>query len=187
MRALRLLAGLLLCTAGAAHAAEPVVVLGLPLGGKLKQPIPQCRGNKASVSTICQSGPQILTTSLAREVVLYAPGTDQRPKWAADVGFNAWIGKDRVLRSFEVRTHRDDAFVEILNSITGRFGQSQKESRPGATVETAEWVRSDIHIRLLCAPRTGCNTTFTSAAQYARDQRDLAARRAKDAMRSPAP
>jgi hypothetical protein len=164
-----------------------MIVLGLPLGGKLKQPIPQCRGNKADTPTICQSGPPMLTTGLAREVTLYVPGADQRPKWAADVGFNTWIGKDGSLRSFEVRTYRDDAFVEILNSITGRFGQSQKESRPGATIQTAEWGRSDIYIRLLCAPRTGCNTTFISPAQYASDQRDLAARRAKDAMRSPAP
>jgi hypothetical protein len=187
MRALPFFAGLLLSAPSAVIAAEPVIVMGLPLGEKLEKPILQCRSSKVDVRAVCQSGPTIITTTQAREVLLKVPGAERRPRWAADVDFNAWIGKDGTLREFSVRTYNNEAFVEILNSITGRFGQPQKESRLGAPIQTAEWTRSDIHIRLLCAANTGCNTTFISADQHARDQQDLAAHKAKDAARSPTP
>lgn len=178
---------LVLCATIMAQAAGSVTVLGLPLGGQLKQPLPRCHPRRADPTVICQSGPPIVTTKQARKLEINVPGAGQRPKWAAYANFYAWVASDGTLSTLEVRTLQDGAFVEILNSITGRFGQSQKESQPGALIQTAEWTRSDVHIRLLCSPRVGCSTTFISASQDAADRRELAERQAKDAARSPVP
>lgn len=166
----------------------PVTVLGLPLGGKLQMPIRQCSVSElgTDVRSLCWVGTPTVIKG-ARSGSLQVPGADQRPKWAAYGSYSAWIGKDGTLRSFEVRTSSADQFVEILNSITGRFGQSERESRPGSAIMSAEWTRNDINIRLLCADSIGCNTTFTAGAAHAAHQRDLAARAAKDAARLATP
>lgn len=182
--------GACLTVSGLATAAPnaPVTVLGLPLGGKLVTPIRQCSAQElgADVRSLCWvSAPSVIKS--ARYGSLEVPGADQRPKWAAYGSYSAWVGKDGTLHSFEVRTSPADQFVEILNSITGRFGQSERESRPGSATMSAEWTRKDINIRLLCASSIGCNTTFTSGAKHAEHLKELAARAAKDAVRPATP
>lgn len=171
-----------------AGAAEPVTVLGLPLGGKVKMPIPKCPTNATDteVRMLCWAGTPTVYKG-ARSGWARVPGEDQMPKWAANGIFEPWIKNDGTLHSFEVKSPNADQFVEILNSIGGRFGQSQRESRPGSAIMSAEWIRKDINIRLMCARGTGCVTTFTSSEAYAEHQRDLAARKAKDDARSATP
>jgi len=188
MRASSLLVGLLLCAAGVAMAAEPVTVLGLSLGGKLKMPIRQCATREigTDAKSLCWLG-EPFDYKGSKSGSLIVPGTDTRPKWAAYGSFNVSIAKDGTLRSVGVKTSRAEEFVEILNSITGRFGQSKRETQPGASIDAATWDRPDIHIELVCSRSFGCNTKFSSGAEHAEHMRELAARKAKDAARPASP
>jgi hypothetical protein len=174
---------------GPAVAAEPVIVLGLSVGGKLKTPTKHCSPKEdiSNYSHLCWAEPPANLADGGRIGILGVPGSDQRPKWAAYGTFEARVAKDATLESFEIRTPRADAFVEILNSITGRFGQSDKESRPGSRIRSAQWDRSDISIRLLCSDDIGCNTTFTSPKLAASTARAIAVEKAKDAARPASP
>lgn len=168
--------------------AQPVTVLGLPLGGKLKMPLKSCPALKlgAEVPAVCwKSSPHTFDKTGLGDIRV--PGADQRPRWAAHGEFNAWIANDGTLRSFDVRTFDHSAFIEIINSITGRFGQSKRESPAGSSTMASEWERPDIYIHLLCAKEIGCKTTFTSAEARAGHLRELAARKAKDAARPASP
>lgn len=188
MKARPLFARLLLCTARATIAAEPVTVLGLPLGGKVKMPIRQCSTQEieGEPKSLCWVGPPFNYKG-SRGGALNSPGADARPKWAAYGSLNARIAKDGTIRSLEIKTSRSEAFVEILNSITGRFGQSQRKTKPGASIETPTWDRPNIYIELLCSRPIGCSTKFSSTAEHADHLEELAARRAKDAARPAAP
>jgi hypothetical protein len=179
----------LLCAASSAQAGAPVTVLGLPVGGKLKTPAKHCpvKQDASNYGRLCWlESPELLTdgTKMGK---LGVPGSDERPKWASYGNFEVRIGKDGILEAVNVRTPRAEAFIEILNSITGRFGQSDKESPPGARIQSASWDRSDISIRLLCSGEVGCSTTFASPALTASVARAAAAEKAKDAARPPSP
>jgi hypothetical protein len=189
MKAFRYFVAVLLFATGSAGAADPITVLGLPLGGKLKMPLKQCPSSLdvRNYRNLCWVGEPTIVSGGTRMGGLGVPSPDQRPKWAAYGSFDAQVAKDGTLESLDVRTFRADEFVEILNSITGRFGQSQHESRPGSAIMAATWDRKDIHIELLCSGSFGCKTTFTSAAEHADRLRELAARKAKDAARPASP
>jgi len=185
----------LLAAAGAAFVAlslnavaAPTTVFGLPLGGKVKMPIPKCpaRAAETGVQSLCwESIPN--TIMGGRSGWAQVPGEDQMPRWAAHGFFEPRVKNDGTLESLVVKTSSADQFVEILNSISGRFGQSQRESRPGSAIMTADWTRDDIHIKLLCSASIGCNTTFISGVAHAAHLRELAKRKARDAARAATP
>jgi hypothetical protein len=179
---------LLLAAYGTSWAAEPVTVFDLPLGGKLKMPLKQCPAFRldAEVPAVCWKGsPHSFNKTRLGEIGV--PGEGRRPKWAAHSEFSAWIANDGTLKSFDVRTFNASAFVEIINSITGRFGQSKRETPVGSSTMVAEWERQDIYIHLLCAREIGCKTTFKSAAAHADHLKEIAARKAKDDARPASP
>lgn len=185
----RLLAAALLFACATASAAEPVVVLGLPLGGKLKMPIRQCSLNELGmdVKSACWVGSPNILSDGTRAGGLSVPGSDTRPKWAAYGTFDAFVGSDGTLTSFTIHTTRADEFVEILNSITGRFGQSKRESRPGSRISSAEWDWKGTHIQLICSSDIGCNTTFVSADRTEAARKAEARRKAIEDARPASP
>lgn len=179
---------LALAHVGVATAAEPVTVLGLPLGGKVKMPILKCPApdTDSEVRSLCWvETPQRYKG--ARSGWARAPGESKMPKWAARGFLEPWVKDDGTLQSLTVKSGSADQFTEILNSISSRFGQSQRESRPGSATKSAEWTRDDVHIQLLCSSSIGCSTTFTSGAAHAAHLQAVAAREQKDSARSVSP
>jgi hypothetical protein len=170
------------------HAAGPVTVLGLPVGGKITMPIRECavREIGTNVRSLCWvDAPSTFKGSSYGMVSV--PGSDHRPRWAAYATFNVWVARDGTLETFDVRTTGANDFVEILNSISGRFGQSEREPRAGSAIMSADWTRKDIHITLRCTKVSGCVTSFTSAAKHAEHLSEVAARKAKDGARPLSP
>ena len=178
--------GLILCAGSPARAEEPVTVLGLPLGGKFKMPIRQCeiRELGKDVRSLCWVDRPYVTGGV-RLGSISVPGADTRPKWAAFASFDAHVEKDGTLSKLGVQTFSDGAFDEIVSSISSRFGKPSDFST-GPTTKGATWNRQDIHIRMYCGYR-GCQVEFQSPAYYAQLQRELAARKAKDAARAISP
>ncbi|WP_141828329.1 hypothetical protein [Herbaspirillum sp. SJZ107] len=188
MRALPLLAGLLLSAATATHAAEPVTVLGLPLGGKLKMPIRQCSFKEVGTDARSMCWVDAPTTYQGtKSGIVIVPGSDKRPLWAAHATFRIDVSRDGTLESFSAHTAQASSFVEILNSITGRFGQSTRESRPGSRIHSAQWNSKGMHIELICSDDMGCNSVFVSAAVVTATERAVSARKAIEAARPAAP
>jgi hypothetical protein len=163
-------------------AVEPITVLGLPLGGKLKMPIRQCsvREIGSDVRSLCWVGqPTVLKKSGSGPLAV--PGANQRPKWAALGTFDASVDNDGTLRRFEFWSPGGNNFIEILNSITGRFGQSDRESPPGASLSTATWRRGWLSVNLFCNRGRDCRTTFAMSDPVAAKQAAAAEKRKDDA------
>lgn len=188
MRAIPLLASLLLSAAAATHAAEPVTVLGLQLGGKLKMPIRQCSIKEIGTDVRSMCWVDAPTVYRGKETgLVIMPSSDKRPQWAAYATLKITIANDGTLESLRVHTLQASSFTEILNSITGRFGQSKRESRSGSRIGSAQWDSNGMHIELICSYDIGCNSVFVSADAVAASERAVSARKMTDAARPAVP
>jgi hypothetical protein len=184
MRSLSYLFASLLCAAGFASAAEPVTVLGLPLGGKLKMPIRQCSTNElgTDVKSLCWvEKPFAYKDSRLGGVIV--PGSASRPKWAAHASFEISVKTDGTLEKISVESFSQPDDSEINKSVTARWGQSDRGMGTGTRIE---WKRPEIYVGLFCYDRK-CKTDFLSPANYAEWMRELDARKRKDARRPVSP
>lgn len=188
---LRLLAlATALLPAAAPVAAEPVTVLGLPLGGQIS-PAKQCPQKRGGTDyrTMCWVHSPVRLSGGTKWGMLGVPGADDRPKWAAYAMFDARVTKAGILESVDVLTTLDNQYEEIRESVAGRFGRPNRESLPASGSALATWESSDINIRLACTPGSGCKATFEyiSAESRIAAKRALDIQRAKDAARPSTP
>lgn len=170
-----------------ATAAEPITVLGLPLGGKLKMPIKQCTLKEVTVTdapAICWVDAPMSHKGW-RSGGIKVPKSSTRPEWAAHGTFRAYINNDGTLTSFAITTYRYERSDQIVASIAHRFGRPSKES-PGETY-LALWDKTEIRIQVLCDPRLGCKTDFTIPDRSPEALRAAARAKAIEAARPIAP
>ena len=163
----------LLSTATPSRAAEPVAVLGLPLGGKLPTPVRQCKHElpKRAV-TVCW----IYSSKGHGGNVsggLRVPGQDDRPAWAAYAQFEAKFTRDGTLREFTVESDESHSFKTIVDSISARFGRPANPAPLPSYSGYASWDRQEIGISILCKKGGKCYTKFSSADLAADNRKRL--------------
>src|SRR5689334_4266154 len=124
MKIVPAIALMLLCSATLTQAAEPINILGLPLGAKLKTPIRQCAPNEQNtdVTSLCWVHKPELAASGARVGVVAVPGADRRPEWAAQKTLQVYVESDGTLSAVTFHTARPDAFDKIVHSVSETFG-----------------------------------------------------------------
>jgi uncharacterized protein YfaS (alpha-2-macroglobulin family) len=87
---------------------------------------------------------------------IHLPDPDSRPAWASYAGFELSMQRDRTITQLKVNTdgiQRSDIYV----SISTRFGIPSSQSE-----RSANWSHKDVNIKMLCASKTKCWTTFTT-------------------------
>lgn len=170
-----------------AGAAEPITVLGLPLGGKLSTPLRKCQDAPPKRD----AGPCWVTSQKwPRGSVsgsLHLPDDDKRPAWAAHAMFEASFAKDGTLTEFTVETSDLHSFGTIVDSISSRFGRHAMPSPPSSYSGYASWDRPEINIHILCKTMGNCYTKFVSAEVAAYNRKRLQELARKDAERPIAP
>lgn len=172
----------LLLASLAASAAEPVTVLGLPLGGKLKMPIRQCKISdlgKETKSLCWVDAPRAYKNT--RSGMVLVPGQDARPSWAANALFSIRVHTDGTLEKIEVERFSQENDEVIRTSVSARWGSPTRLGN-----STAEWKRPEIYVSILCYDRK-CKTEFLSPDSYKEWMRELDDRKRKDAARPVSP
>ena len=184
MKARSYLLGALLVGAMSAWASEPVTVLGLPLGGKLKMPMRQCRLSEdgTTVKSICWVDKPFAYKD-SRSGMALVPDPDSRPRWAAHATFDLTVKTNGTLDKVTVESYGKSDETEIIKSVSSRWGAPDRAVGAGGQTE---WRRPDVYIGLLCSERK-CKTDFLSADYFSEWMRELDARKRKDAARPISP
>lgn len=181
-----LLVSALLAQGAHVGAAEPITVLGLPLGGKLPTPVGKCKNappkrDAEACWVYSRKWPEGISGSL------HLPDDPSRPTWAAFAMFEASIAKDGTLTQFTVESSDLYSFKTIVDSISSRFGRPLLPAPPPSYMGFASWDRPEIGITTFCKISGPCYTKFVSA-EVAADNRKRAQEVAKrDAARPIAP
>jgi len=163
--------------ASTVSAAEPVIVLGLPLGGRIKPSVQSCRDaapkKKAPICWIVSNKDY----EGSRFGSLYVPESATLPAWATHATFEASVDRNEVLTMFTVESHQDYEPATIIDSISSRFGAPAFSGPVGLFKAHARWQRPEIEISMLCEA-TRCFTHFRSGAEAAAGRR-----RAEEALK----
>lgn len=189
MKAAPYLLSLLLCSAGDSNAAEPITVLGLPLGGKITPPLKACRDlppgkymQQGTCWVYSTAGPKG-----GRSGELHIPGADSRPAWAAYADFRADVDQNGTLTQFTVISRDANQADEIINSISTRFGPPAHSNSNPPFKWYANWTRPEIGISFLCNIGNKCHTRFTSAEVASEERARLQKQMKLDAARPVSP
>jgi hypothetical protein len=163
MRPLTAIIGLLTFIFSLAHAAEPVEVLGLPLGAELNMPIGQCAAAKgrAGRRQLCwASVPQVEQGARGGTIDLGA--RDRLPKWAVHANVRARVEKDGTLSRLAVETLAPVGYRNIKEAISAEFGSTSREDPLSSPHPAASWDAKHVRIELECAAR--CKVEFVARA-----------------------
>jgi hypothetical protein len=172
-----------------AYAEDSLVVLGLPLGGKLKTKIRHCHVSElaTSVKSACWVSRPYLAKDGSMSGHIEFPDRDTVPKWAAHASYEASVSKNNELMSFKITVHSGSHRDEILESISQRFGRPSSASPINRGLSSATWDKKDIYIHMLNNQSTNCHIEFRSAVAQAEYEKEMAARRKADAARAVVP
>lgn len=174
-----------LFTALSAQAAEPVMVLGLPLGGKLQSSLRACQGNESTSKVMCWLDTPMPIGNGTHLGRVHLPNTDSLPMWAGYSTLDLTVTKGRVLEKISVTTTDTDARHEIVKSISSRFGPPHTNNLQNKGQVSANWSKPELDIQVLCSGK--CWISFTSADAAARDAKEVADRKKRDAARPAMP
>lgn len=162
MNSISRLALLLLCTAGAAQAAEPMKELGMPLGKRMQTPIALCpsEGPAMDATSPCWvKAPKILKGGI-QSGSLVVPPSAHKHEWTAPGTYGATVDRHGVLLSVTVHSARADEFAKIRGSLTARLGKNLRAFHTDEQRRTAQWEWKDAVINLDCSAELGCATRF---------------------------
>jgi hypothetical protein len=169
-----------------ALASTPIPILGLQLGGKFPE-IKNCYNRQSeSEEKLCWANrPSLYDGGKYGDIKL--PGSDSRPRWAANASFSVSLSKSNTLNTLTVRTPLYTFRDEVIRSIESRFGPTTKEYNSPGRSQSAYWEKSPVTIRMTCTVKAGCEVVFTSL-EYAQELKTVAERRkAKDDARPVGP
>lgn len=167
-------------------AEESVQVFGLPLGGKLKNPV-ICPFNTDKSKVLCWIGKPFVSNNGDRFGTVHLPNPDSRPLWAAYASFDVSVAKTGELKSIRAKTFKSSDRTAIANSIASRFGLPD-DTTLGQSVGHAIWSRSGVHIEVLCGSEQDiCMATFRSPSAQAEHDEALTEARRKDKARPKSP
>lgn len=183
MRTLPLSVALASFLAFPATAAEPIVVLGIPIGGTLKVAPKVCPINTDKSKTPCWIDAPYRHTDGSLLGQLHLPDPASRPKWAAYATFEAQISRQATFEKLSVKAAGTGRLSEIQESITGRFGPPTAGPISSPSTYSATWSKPEIYVKLLCSINSFCVVEISSPSYRAEYERQMEKRRADDATR----
>lgn len=147
---------------GTAQPAEPVLVFGLPLGGRLPAMPRECPLLVDRSRELCWLDKAFYGRTGARLGHVYLPHPEARPSWAAGAGFEAEIDVDGELKRLRARIFGASGKFGIAKSITDSFGPPV-EDRLSAPLGHAVWNRAGTHVDMTCSDaEEACLVEFLS-------------------------
>lgn len=149
------------------HAADPVTVFGLPIGGKIKKPIPVCPFNTDTTKELCWVGKPFVAKNGSRLGTLHMPSPALLPDWAAYASFEIGMTKGGELRHVDVTTNRNPDMRAIMESVSSRFGRPTSAKVFSPEYSNWSWDVADLFIHLECLHK--CTASFRSPDE--RDER----------------
>lgn len=165
------------------QAAEPVQILGLPVGGKVPS-WKVCPSDPYKSQAVCWIGKPFVHKG-TRLGGVHVPNPDSRPRWAAHVVFNATVSAQGTLQVLKVSTVVPADRSEIANSIRARWGLPTATTLHQLGIGSAMWSKEDVTIDMLCQEK--CSVEFRSAAAQAERDSQKAERSKQDAGRPVSP
>jgi len=160
MKHISSIAILLVCTTGAAKAAEPMRELGMPLGYKMAMPMPLCGEQGKDAVAPCWVKPPKTLDDGAMAGAAKVPASVEGHQWAAPGIYQVAIASDGILRSVGVRLPRSDAFEKVRDALSARFGEPARGPRQDGRITSATWNWKNAVIDLACVGDAGCVTNF---------------------------
>ncbi|WP_288379949.1 hypothetical protein [uncultured Massilia sp.] len=171
------LAVLLVCTIGAAQAAEPMPELGMPLGKKMAMPILPCAEQEAGVeaAALCWVKPP---RDLEDRTVgtLKVSASADGGQWSASGVYHVAVGYDGKLISVGVHSSQPDEFEKIRHALSVRFGEPARGTGQNGSITSTSWNWKDAVIDLACVRDSGCVTNFALIDRGENMRRNLANR-----------
>ena len=168
-----------------ATAAEPVLVIGVPIGGVLTKKIPVCPSNTDLSRDICWVGKPFVAKDGERLGTVHLPRPESLPAWAAYASFELTIAKDGQVRKIRVTAQPERERSAIFQSISARFGTPLVNKPNDGEYYSVAWDRPDIFIDLLCAAK--CYVSFQSRIDKDELLKELAERKKVDNARPVSP
>lgn len=143
------------------------LVFGLPLGGKLDEPIPQCKKTKEppyTVSALCQRDKEWRGKDGSRSIGVQIPD-DALPAWAGLGYADLSISPSGLLTKIELSGSFTDA-DDMRRSISLRFGPPTHDFSSYKSPAAWVWVHADIVITTYGTARGCCNAVFEMRSEY---------------------
>lgn len=163
-----------------AHAAQPVSVLGLPVGGTLNAVPKVCSTDKPK--TPCWQGKPTTAADGDLQGPVKLPGSHQLPPWAASAQFYFRVQKDAKLLSLTIRTGTGKDKEAIVRMVDDALRQPPDAKADGSTWSKVRWEKDGGSAYLLCMPEF-CEIDFKSAELKAKLEKEAARRAEMEAKR----
>jgi len=156
------LAILFFCTAGAAHAVEPMKELGLPLGQKLSMPIALCpsEGPARDATAPCWVKPPRALKGGIQSGFLAVPAATGAKGWAAPGTYDVAVDRTGTLYAVTVHSGSADDFVRLRGMLTARLGKDLRRFSNDDQGRFARWEWRDAVVELDCRAEASCVTQF---------------------------
>lgn len=184
-----IISGVLLLGCATTYASEPTIVFGLPIGGKLADPVRAC-SYTATGRTAVMPTCWIYSTSggsASKRGQLHVHGQDKMPSWAAAASFDAVITRDGTLSEITVVSKPPSDATKIMESISARFGRPSHTDLHDPTKWAALWDTPTIRISLICNASDSCHTRLVSHEVAAAELKRVIERAKIDAARPISP
>jgi len=163
-----------------ARAAEPVSVLGFPVGGKLNAVPKVCSKDKPKAP--CWQG----KPSTAGDGDLYGPVTlpssHALPAWATSAQFYFRVQKDAKLLALTVRTGSGKDKDAIVRMVNDTLRQPPDAKADGSSWSKVRWEKNSGSAYLLCYAES-CEVDFRSAELKEKLAKEAAERAEMEAKR----
>ncbi len=167
------------------HSAAHTTVFGFPLGGKLSPALATCPPSREKANAICWIEKPLVSKDGDRTAVVHIPTADRLPLWASQARFEFTLSRDGVLDDIKVSTANAEDKLEILKSISSRFGTPQYNAQPQPGRSSATWNRPDVYIEMRCGD--SCQVDFRSPPAQAKREKRSADAQVRDAARPLSP
>lgn len=186
LRLVALAAALIGIAPGGAQ-ADPITILGLPLGGKLS-PMPKvCKFSEVASPTATCFIDKPTKYERGQYGSLNLPDA-HKPRWAMYGSVNVSLSSTGELERITYRTSEDWVKIdEIVSSIGARFGAPTAKELYATQIPWAAWEMPSVHIRATQWGNRCCDVTFITPAAAARDAEDIRRRDAQEKARPLSP
>jgi hypothetical protein len=153
------------CMCGPAGAAEPLRVLGLPLGEKLASPVKQCPASEihGQAPMLCWTG-RVSIDKYVRKGTVRMRTKEPLPHWAAHATISARVERDGTLSGLTVETSGPGGYRAIKDALSAQFDLPASQDALSAPKPQATWNASGLSVKLACAGR--CQVHYRSFVEW---------------------
>lgn len=181
------LAGAMFASCMGVSVAEPVTILGLPLGGKLA-PVPRvCKSSELGQTAVTCFVGKPSKSELGQYGTINVPDA-QLPKWAVYGTITVSVDPGGALQRVDLRTAEQGvALSEVIASIASRFGAPTARELTGTDIPWAAWELPSVRVRATQWGDRCCDVSFITPKAAAQIDEDVRRRKAIESARPVSP